>query len=190
MKKNQLRIKYKKLREELSPEEIEDKSLQIANNLLELPIWNYSFYHLFLSITEKREINTEAVLHILQGKDKNVVISKSDLKTYRMTNYLLTDSTVLRTNEWGIPEPVDGIEVQPQQIEVVFMPLLAFDERGNRIGYGKGFYDRFLSSCSVHTIKIGLSFFQAEHRISEVSEDDIPLDYCVTPNKIYRFRNS
>lgn len=190
MKKNQLRIKYKKLREELTAEEIEEKSLEIANRSLELPIWDFSFYHLFLSITEKREINTEAILHILQGKDKNVVISKSDLKNYRMTNYLLTDSAVLKTNEWGIPEPVSGIEVQPRQIEVVFMPLLAFDERGNRIGYGKGFYDRFLSSCSVNTLKIGLSFFEAEHEISEVSEDDIPLDYCVTPNKIYSFKNS
>lgn len=189
MKKNQLRIKYKKLREDLSAEEIEDRSLEIANKLLELPIWDYTFYHLFLSISEKREINTEAILHILQGKDKNVVVSKSDLENYRMTNYLLTDSTVLRTNEWGIPEPVGGIEVQPQQIEVVFMPLLAFDERGNRIGYGKGFYDRFLSKCSMNTLKIGLSFFEAEPVISEVSEDDIPLDYCVTPKKIYRFKN-
>lgn len=107
-----------------------------------------------------------------------------------MTNYLLTDSTVLKTNDWGIPEPVDGIEIQPQQIEVVFMPLLAFDEKGNRIGYGKGFYDRFLSSCSIDTVKIGLSFFEAEPLISEVSEDDIPLDYCVTSEKIYRFKNS
>lgn len=190
MKKSQLRIKYKKLREELSPDEIEQLSLEIANKLLELPIWNYSFYHLFLSITEKREINTETILHILQGKDKNVVVSKSDLQNFEMTNYLLTDSTVLRTNEWGIPEPVDGIEVQPQQIEVVFLPLLVFDEKGNRIGYGKGFYDRFLSSCSMDTLKIGLSFFEAEPEITEVSEDDIPLDYCVTPNKIYRFKNS
>ena len=188
MKKNQLRLKYNKLREEISPEELEEKSMDIANKLLSLPIWNFSYYHLFLSISDKREVNTEAILHILHGKDKNVVISKSDFKDYGLTNYLLTDSTVLRTNKWGIPEPVDGIEIPPHKIEVVFIPLLAFDEKGNRIGYGKGFYDRFLSSCTGKTVKVGLSFFEAEPEISEISEEDVPLDYCVTPSRIYIFK--
>lgn len=190
MKKSQLRIKYKRLREEIPTEEIEALSLEIANNLLKLPIWDFSYYHLFLSISEKREIDTEAILHILQGKDKNIVLSKSDFENHHLHNYLLTDSTILKINKYGIPEPVDGIEVPAHKIEVVFIPLLAFDEKGNRIGYGKGFYDRFLSSCSGKTLKIGLSFFEAEPEISEVSEHDIPLDYCVTPKKIYDFQKS
>lgn len=187
MKKTQLRIKYKKLREELSSEQIEEWSLQIANNLLTLDIWHYSFYHLFLSITEKKELDTEPILHILQGKDKNVVLSKSDFDNTQLTNYLLTDDTVLKKNKWGIPEPVDGIEIPPQKIDVVFLPLLAFDQRGHRVGYGKGFYDRFLSSCKVDTVKIGLSFFEAEPKIAEIFNSDIPLDFCVTPKKIYEF---
>ena len=185
--KNQLRLKYKRLREELSPDQIEDLSLQIANQVLQLPIWDYSFYHLFLSISEKREINTEALLHILQGKDKNVVLSKSDFETHHLTNYLLTDSTILKNNAWGIPEPQGGIEIPPQQIEVVFIPLLAFDESGHRIGYGKGFYDRFLSACTGRTIKVGLSFFEAEKEIPGILSSDVPMDYCVTPEKIYTF---
>lgn len=185
--KNQLRIKYKKLRQELSPAQIEDLSIAIANRTLELPIWDHSFYHLFLSITEKREIDTEPLLHILQGKDKNIVLSKSDFKTHRLTNYLLTDSTVLQKNEWGIPEPQGGIEILPHQIEVVFLPLLAFDLQGHRVGYGKGFYDRFLSACSGTTIKVGLSFFEPEQQIPGVLSSDVPLDFCVTPHRIYRF---
>lgn len=189
MTKNELRIKYKKLREELSEDQIEDLSLEIANNLLNLPLWQHAYFHLFLSISSKREINTEPILHILQGKDKNVVVSKTDFENFRLTNYLLTDATVLRTSKYGIPEPVDGIEIPPQKIEVVFIPLLAFDEQGNRIGYGKGFYDRFLSSCTGETKKVGLSFFEAEPVIPEVSDNDVPLDYCVTPTKIYKFNN-
>ncbi len=185
--KNELRIKYKRLREELSADEIENLSLQIANQTLQLPIWDYSFYHLFLSISEKREINTEALLHILQGKDKNVVLSKSDFETHRLTNYLLTDSTILKNNAWGIPEPQGGIEIPPQQIEVVFIPLLAFDESGHRIGYGKGFYDRFLSACTMNTLKVGLSFFEAEPEIPGILSSDVPMDYCVTPERIYAF---
>lgn len=189
MKKNQLRIKYKKLREELSSEEIEERSLQIANNLLMVPVWDYTYYHLFLSISEKKEVNTEAILHILQGKDKNVVVSRTHFENHRLENYLLTDSTVFRKNKWGVPEPEDGIEVQANKIDVVFVPLLAFDEQGHRIGYGKGFYDKFLSACSGDTVKVGISFFGAEPEISELYNSDVALDYCVTPSKIYKFKN-
>jgi 5-formyltetrahydrofolate cyclo-ligase len=93
----------------------------------------------------------------------------------------------LAINDWGIPEPVSGIEVQPTQLEVVFVPLLAFDRRGHRVGYGKGMYDCFLGQCAPEVIKIGLSFFEAESDFDEVFPTDIPLDYCLTPNKIYRF---
>lgn len=189
MNKKQLRLRYKKLREALSPDDVEEGSLEIANKLLGLPIWNHSYYHLFLSISEKREVDTQAILHILQGKDKNIILSKSDFKSGSLINYLLTDSTVIKVNDWGIPEPVDGIEIPASKIEVVFIPLLVFDKKGNRIGYGKGFYDRFLSSCTKEVVKVGLSFFPAEEEIKEISEHDVPLDYCVTPKKIYNFEN-
>ncbi|MGB7785955.1 MAG: 5-formyltetrahydrofolate cyclo-ligase [Salinimicrobium sp.] len=189
MNKKQLRLKYKKMREEFSSEEIEDKSLQIANQLLQLPIWEYSYYHLFLSISEKREVDTQTILHILQGKDKNVVLSKADFDSGRMHNYLLTDATVIKKNSWGIPEPVEGIEIPSEKLEVVFIPLLAFDKEGNRIGYGQGFYDRFLSECSKNVKKVGLSFYKAEENLPEITPEDVPLDFCVTPEKIYNFKN-
>ncbi|WP_378179635.1 5-formyltetrahydrofolate cyclo-ligase [Aquimarina sp. SS2-1] len=185
--KANLRKKYKKLRAELSDEAIEDLSVVIANNLLKLPIWEKSFYHIFLSIQEQKEINTEYILHILQGKDKNIVVSKSNFENNTLTNVLLTDNTKFEVNSWGIPEPVDGIPIPEDKIEVVFVPLLAFDEDGNRVGYGKGFYDKFLSKCNPGTIKIGLSFFTAEEKIMGIFSTDINLDYCVTPSKFYTF---
>ena len=69
----------------------------------------------------------------------------------------------------------------------MFVPLLAFDTKGNRIGYGKGFYDRFLADCKPETIKIGLSFFEAEKDFNDVSKDDVQLDYCVTPEELFQF---
>jgi len=189
MNKKQLRLEYKELRDSLTPEHIEKGSLEIANRLLDLPIWNFSYYHLFLSISEKKEVDTQLILHILQGKDKNIVLSKSDFKSGSLTNYLLTDSTVIKVNDWGIPEPVDGIEIPATKIDVVFIPLLVFDKKGNRIGYGKGFYDRFLSLCTKEVVKVGLSLFPAEEEIKEINEHDVPLDYCVTPGKIYNFKN-
>ncbi|NRB60663.1 MAG: 5-formyltetrahydrofolate cyclo-ligase [Winogradskyella sp.] len=189
MTKPELRKKYKTLREELSINQIEDFSLDIANQLLKLDIWNESFYHIFLTIQEQKEINTEYILNILAGKDKNIVISKSNFEDYSMIHYLLTDNTRIQKNSYNIPEPVDGITIESKQLEVVFVPLLAFDENGNRIGYGKGFYDRFLNDCKCETIKIGLSFFEAEQKSFEAADNDVRLDYCVTPNQVYSFQD-
>ena len=99
----------------------------------------------------------------------------------------MTDNTKIKKNEYNIPEPVDGIEVPSTKIDVVFVPLLAFDKKGHRVGYGKGFYDKFLSECKPDAIKIGLSFFEPEELITDVFESDVKLDYCVTPNSIHAF---
>lgn len=189
MTKSEIRKKYKTLRKALSIDDIEELSLEIANTLLALDIWNYSFYHLFLTIEEQKEINTEYILNILAGKDKNIVISKSNFEDYSMSHFLLSDSTKLKKNKYNIPEPIEGIEISVSKIDVVFVPLLAFDINGNRVGYGKGFYDRFLQACKSDTIKIGLSFFEAETDSINTSRNDIKLDYGITPTKIYKFNN-
>ena len=187
MIKKELRTYYKAKRAALTATQIDDWSMQIANLLLSLPIWEQSYYHLFLTIEEQKEIQTEYILHILHAKDKDVVISKSDFKTYEMTHFLLTDNTKIIKNSYNIPEPIDGVEVPNTKLNVVFIPLLAFDKNGNRVGYGKGFYDRMLKKCSADTIKIGLSFFETSELISDISDDDITLDYCITPEKVYQF---
>ncbi|WP_268848495.1 5-formyltetrahydrofolate cyclo-ligase [Flavobacterium aestivum] len=187
MLKKLLRTKYKSLRSQLSEIEIEEKSLAIANALLPLPIWEKNYFHVFLPITEHKEVDTEFILHLLSGKDKEIVISKSDFETRNMTHFLLTDNTRIKKNEYNIPEPIDGLEVPATKIDVVFVPLLAFDKKGHRVGYGKGFYDKFLSECKPETIKIGLSFFEPEELISDVFESDVMLNYGVTPNGIYSF---
>ena len=187
MNKKELRLKYKALRNQLSEENLEEMSLAIANKVLKLPIWEKTYFHVFLPITEHKEVNTEFILHLLSGKDKEILISKSNFETREMTHFLLTDNTKIKKNQYNIPEPVDGIEVPVSKIEVIFVPLLAFDKNGHRAGYGKGFYDKFLSECKPKNIKIGLSFFEAEENIDDVFENDVRLDYCVTPNEVYRF---
>ena len=186
MNKADLRKKYITLRKELSEGEIEEKSLEIANNSLKLPIWEKTNYHIFLPISGKNEVNTEYLLHILQGKDKSIIISKSNFETFEMMHILLQENTVIKHSSFGIPEPVSGIEILPKQIDVVFVPLLAFDQKGNRLGYGKGFYDRFMKECNSKTIFVGLSFFEAEVKIPS-EENDIALHFCVTPEKVYSF---
>ena len=187
MLKAELRTKYKALRKQLTFDEIMNDSLAIANNCLYLPIWDKTYFHLFLPIEAQKEVNTEFLLQILAGRDKEVVVSKSDFESGTMTHYLLTDNTKLKENEYGIPEPVDGLEVPANKIDVVFVPLLAYDKKGNRVGYGKGFYDQFLSECKPDVIKIGLSYFDPEETITDLAEHDIQLDFCVTPEGEIQF---
>ncbi len=189
MLKKDLRVNFGMERDSLTREALLNSSLGLANALLRAPIWNGTYYHLFLPIFEKKEIDTSFVLSILQGKDKEVVVPKVSGPS-SLTHYLLTDNTTLAKNAWGIPEPVDGLTISPKKIDFVFVPLLAFDRKGNRVGYGKGFYDRFLAECRPGVIKIGLSLFEAVEKVTDVADTDIGLDYCATPTNLYSFGNS
>ena len=186
MDKSTLRILYKDKRDKLSQEDIEALSLDIANQSLNLPIWHKTYFHVFLPISNKKEVNTEYLLHILQGRDKSIVVPKAEFDSGKMKHILLQENTVLKKSSYGIPEPVIGIEISPNILEVVFVPLLAYDKKGNRIGYGKGFYDRFLQECNNDCVFIGLSFFEPENTLKNEYQD-VPLHFCVTPNKLYHF---
>ncbi len=186
--KIKLRKEFVNKRNGLTAEELEIYSHEIANQVLQLDIWNLSTFHIFLPIRKKKEVNTEYILHILQGKDKNIVVSRSNFEDYSMSHYLLTDQTVLKENLYGIPEPDhNSIEIKESIIDVVFVPLLTVDAHGNRLGYGKGFYDRFLSNCKSDVIKIGLSFFEPTATLIEISEYDVKLDFLIHPKGIVCF---
>ena len=187
MTKKEIRKKYVLQRSQLSKNEVDTYSLQIANNLLELSIWSFKTYHIFLPIERMNEVNTEYVLNILYGKDKDIVLPKIDMTTKTLTHLLLTEQTILKKNHWGIIEPSNGVEISPQEIDVVFVPLLVYDKNGNRVGYGGGYYDKFLSQCKENVLRVGLSFFPCEENIIDVLPTDIPLNYCVTPSEIYKF---
>jgi 5-formyltetrahydrofolate cyclo-ligase len=125
-------------------------------------------------------------MSVIQGKDKNIIVSKM-FGDQQLKHFLLTDNTLIKKNKWNVPEPVDGFEIDVHKIDVVFIPLLAFDIFGNRVGYGKGYYDTFLKNCKPNVIKVGLSFFDPVTKIDDIFEADISLNYCVTPGKIYAF---
>ena len=91
-------------------------------------------------------------------------------------------------SDWGIPEPVGGTIVKPTDFDIVLIPLLAFDKNGQRVGYGKGFYDRYLLNCRPDCLKIGISLFDPVDLIEEVESHDIPLDIAICPAKLYDFR--
>ena len=187
MLKSELREIYRSKRAKFSREHLLAKSLEISNQLLLLPLWDYSYFHLFLNDEHSAEVDTTPILTLLQGRDKNIVVPR--VKEPRdLEHFLLTDNTRLNTNRWGIPEPVEGIPIDPKKLDVVFIPLLVYDNQGNRLGYGKGFYDNFLKQCRPDCLKVGLSFFPPEKQHWPVEAHDVRLDFCVSPDKIYPFK--
>ena len=106
-----------------------------------------------------------------------------------MKHYLYEGPQQLELSKYDIPEPKGGKLISAQKIDFVIVPLLAFDTNGYRVGYGKGFYDRFLKQCNSTTLFIGLSLFDAVDHIDDVEPTDIPLHFCVTPNGLISFKH-
>ena len=184
MHKSEYRKIYKSKRAALSEKERVDLSIDIANQCLKLPVWELEHFHVFLPIETQKEVDTTPLITVLQAKEKHIYIPK--VKRLELEHFQLTEHTLLLINKWGIPEPVKGKTINTSILNIVFIPLLAFDQNGNRVGYGKGFYDRFLRMCKKDVLKVGLSFFEAEEQI-DTAPHDIDLDYCVTPQRVYVF---
>ncbi|MGV3684207.1 MAG: 5-formyltetrahydrofolate cyclo-ligase [Daejeonella sp.] len=153
---------------------------------------DFKMVHIFLPISMQNEIDTFSILLYFKHSHPNlqIVVPRTNFKSLEMLNMLYDhEHTILGRNRYGIPEPIHGRVVPPAEIDLVFIPLLAFDRNGNRAGYGKGFYDRFLSNCRPDVKKIGLSFFDPVDEISDINEFDVPLDMCLTPGKTWKFGN-
>jgi len=155
----------------------------------QLPLPDLFYVHTYLAIKENNEIETDHLLHYLEFRNPElkIVIPKMDHEKNELLHIEYNELVDVMKNEWGIHEPVNGNLVSESEIDLIFVPLLAFDETGNRVGYGKGFYDKFLTKCRPDAIKVGLSYFEAIDRISDSEQFDIPLNYCITPQRIYEF---
>ena len=148
--------------------------------------------HLFMPITDNKEIDTFSILEYFKEHEPSlkIVIPRTNFEKIEMENILFDPVyTILGRNKYGIPEPIHGRAISSQDIDVVIMPLLAFDHEGNRVGYGKGFYDRFIETCRPDTKRIGLSFFEPVEKVDDVNEFDKPLHACITPDRIWEFEN-
>ncbi|MHB1179134.1 MAG: 5-formyltetrahydrofolate cyclo-ligase [Daejeonella sp.] len=151
----------------------------------------FKMVHVFMPIRKHNEVDTFSILNYFKISHPGllIVLPRTDFENREITNILYDhEYTILGRNKYDIPEPIHGKIITPEMVDLVFIPLLACDLHGNRVGYGKGFYDRFLSKCRSDVKKIGLSFFDPVDEIKDVNEFDIPLDACITPGKTWTFR--
>lgn len=183
MKKQQLRKIYKQKRADLSEENIKLFQENILKQIISIDFSSEENIHVFLPIEKQKEINTYPIIEFLQKKGKQIIISKSDFNTNTLTHFIFDDNTVLETNKWGIPEPIKAQQIDVNKIDLVFVPLLISDEKNYRVGYGKGFYDRFLSECKTSIKTIGLNFFSPIKTIKDINQFDFPLDIIIYPKQ-------
>lgn len=189
MLKKELRKKYRTQRLALTGAQRArlDDLLLIQFQKLQLPPLHAILN--FYPIEEKAEINTFILIDFLRFRNPGLQVCYPKTNVFQNTmQAIITDGeTDFDANEYGIPEPLAGAVLEPQFLDAVLVPMLAFDKRGSRVGYGKGFYDRFLQSCRQDCLKIGLSYFEAVEIIEDAGNFDVPLDYCITPQTTYVF---
>jgi 5-formyltetrahydrofolate cyclo-ligase len=189
MTKKELRIIYKEKRKGLSVQDIEkfNDLILIRFQQLKLPFINY--VHSYVASLKLGEPDTAPIVRYLQFRNPSIkiVIPRIDIHSGNINHYHFDEGMELITNSFGIDEPKGGTLITEDKIDLVLIPLLAFDTNGFRVGFGKGYYDKFLARCKPNVIKTGLSFFDPVDKIEDISGFDIPLNFCITPKEIFSF---
>jgi 5-formyltetrahydrofolate cyclo-ligase len=189
MLKKEIRNLFRKKRDTISSTNKMkwDDLLLIQFQTIDLPFIDFvlSFY----PIEENNEVDTFLITDYLHFKNPNLHIcySKTDLQNLTMQAIICHADSIFEANAYNIPEPLDNEVADPSLLDMIIVPMLAFDIEGNRVGYGKGFYDRYLKQCRKDCLKIGLSYFEPVDSIDDRDEFDVPLDLCITPQRTYVF---
>ncbi len=183
--KKSIRARIIGMRDGLSPVEIDKKSYSIAEKL-------YSDYRLkkaetiFIFTSFGSEVDTHRIIEKLLSTGRSVCIPKI-MRKHLMAAVRIGSLEELRPNKFGILEPVEGEKVDPQEIDLIVVPGVAFDRRGYRIGYGGGFYDAFMSKIP-GVDKIALAYdLQLIDRIDNEGWD-IRVDTLITESSAYHFK--
>ena len=186
MKKSDIRKLITDKRRQISIVELETLSLKLLERFKTLDFTNVSSLHIFLPIIEKKEPDTFLLIDWLleNHPDIKIIVPKADFETSLMTHHPYPGREGLSKNLFNILEPV-GLDIHQGHVDLVIIPMLAFDLSGFRVGYGKGFYDRFLQG--VNTRKVGLCLYPPVDSIEDVNEHDVRMDLCITPDQIYFF---
>ncbi|WP_299984318.1 5-formyltetrahydrofolate cyclo-ligase [uncultured Pontibacter sp.] len=188
MHKAELRKTMLQRRRALSVDEVAVRSQRIADLFFQhFPLQAGQIVHVFLPIIKNNEVNTWPIIERLRLEcpEVRVVVPVTDAEQHTLSHHQLTEESVLVENAWGIPEPQDAEIVHAHEVDLVLIPLLAFDKQGHRVGYGKGFYDRFLADCRPDVVKVGLSLEPPVERIADPNVYDVPLDFAITPDGVW-----
>jgi 5-formyltetrahydrofolate cyclo-ligase len=188
MTKAELRNIYLQKRKTISAADSIIYLLKIFANLNSFNLKNIHTLLTYNHIENKNEIAVSHINRALQQLHPHITFAYpvSNTATNTMQAMAVNKHTHWAINKYLISEPTNGQIINPADINMAIIPLLSFDQKGYRVGYGKGYYDKYLAKCS-NCIKVGLSFFEPEEFIADTNQYDVPLNYCITPQKIYEF---
>ncbi|QYO66004.1 5-formyltetrahydrofolate cyclo-ligase [Leptolyngbya sp. 7M] len=190
MYKSELRKEFKRRRQSLTATELSAASQRIAARFFEeIDLSEVRTLHTFIRIPKFNEVDTSNIYFRIWQQLRGIATfaPRCDAETGELTSIEFDAETPLVENGWNVREPASGNTAEPEELDIILVPLLCFDLFGHRVGYGKGFYDSFLSRCRGDSLKVGLSGFPPVEMIRDVSEKDVPLDICITPARTYRF---
>lgn len=174
----------------LSAADRKQKSAQIAKLFFdEFDLRRINFLHCFLPIEKFKEIDTRLILQKIWRDFPHIetLVPRINFQTNELESLRFSAAHEVRQNLWQIDEPTHDETVAAEKIDAVLVPLLGFDRNGFRAGYGKGFYDKFLSNCRAGCLKIGLNYFAPIDEITDAEAHDVRLDYCIAPEKLWKF---
>jgi len=186
MKKSELRKKYLEKRKSLSDKDIFQLSNGIFKNFIHyFKPFSGQKVHIFIPIEKFKEMNTHIFISYFLSRNIRVFVPK--IADERLISVEIFEYSKFELNQWQISEPVSNEDSGILDFDFVITPLLYCDRYGNRVGYGKGFYDGFFETVSEETKKIGVNYFNPDENVDDVWENDIPLDYLVTPTEVLSF---
>lgn len=190
MTKAELRKIYLDKRRQLTPAEYQQLNYQLCEHFFAAVDLSFiKVLHTFIPLEKNNEPNSWLLIDRIRREFPHIrmVIPRVQASTGTLENLFFEGLHQLQANNWGILEPKQGVPAEPSIIDMVLVPLLVIDQHGQRVGYGKGFYDRFLAECRPTCKKVGLSLFDPIDEVNDTDEWDVPLDACVTPNGVRVF---
>ncbi|HMJ69829.1 MAG TPA: 5-formyltetrahydrofolate cyclo-ligase [Cyclobacteriaceae bacterium] len=144
--------------------------------------------HIFLSMERTREPDTWQLIDRIRREMPNIRMIIPRVNEGGSLDHIYFEGLhQLKQSSLGILEPSEGVPANVNKIDMVIVPLVAVDVEGNRVGYGKGYYDKFLKECRPDCKKAGISFFGPSPKLSDVEDHDVPLDACFTPDGVLFF---
>lgn len=173
----------------LSQQQMHQHLAMMLHHFQQLSFAKAGYVLSYFPITKRKEVMPQYFAESLQDNFPNIrfCFPKTDFLTCSMEAIADDEDMETAVNTFGLTEPVNGKIVAPELLDIIFVPLAGFDSKGFRVGYGKGFYDRFIPRCREDVATIGLSFFEAVDEITDTHEFDVPLKYCITPQQLYEF---
>ena len=185
--KKKLRAKALQLREGIAKSAIKEYSEKITQNLIDNFDFSYKKTHLFFPIPNKNEYESWLLYETIKEKSKiHTSIFQKNIQKWQCISF--NNNTSFSRTAFNVPVPTNYKETKWKEIDIILVPLILFDEKGNRIGYGKGIYDEILTFLNPNCVKIGVSILDCSNEIINKESHDIPLDYCQTAESLFIFK--